>query len=103
MAHPETIRPGADLYALNPLIYFDYSDTEKLTSRERDELKIIRGTRRPNSPVPAFEMWTADFLAIRRLMDYDDYGYFTGLLIAYTLACRGEWYTWREKDYKCSK
>lgn len=48
----------------------------------------------------ASEMWTIDFLKMREFTKYDDYGYFTALLVMYTLYCRnGKWYEWREKDY----
>ncbi len=81
-------------------IAFDYSTTEKLTSRERECLKLICGTRKPSNPIQAYEIYTCDFLSVRKTVQYDDYGFFTAFLIAYTLACHNnEWYRWRENQY----
>lgn len=47
----------------------------------------------------ASEMWTIDFLSIRKLCQYDDTGFFTAVLIMTTLIVNGRWYDWREKEY----
>ena len=99
----ENINPSLVSEEYYPRIYFDYTNVDKLASREREELKIIRGTRKPTIPVPAYELWSADFLAVRKMTAYDDYGYFTALIVAYTLACTGEWYSWREAMYTSSR
>lgn len=45
------------------------------------------------------ELWTVDFLVGRKLVKYDDTGFFTALLVACTLLCHGKWYNWRERNY----
>ena len=48
----------------------------------------------------ASEMWTIDHLKIRELIRLDDDGFFTALIVMYTLMVNGKWYSWREKDYR---
>ncbi len=48
----------------------------------------------------ASEMWTIDYLKIRKLYKYDVTGLITAILVMYTLVVRGKWYKWREKDYE---
>ncbi len=48
----------------------------------------------------ASEMWTVGFFKTRQTFVYDDYGFFTAILIMATLLVNGTWYAWREKDYE---
>lgn len=47
----------------------------------------------------ASEMWTIDYFKMRHIISYDDTGYFTALLVMYTLRTKMRWYRWREADY----
>lgn len=47
----------------------------------------------------ASEMWTIDYLKLRNIAKYDQYGYFTSLMVMLTLIVNQKWYDWREKDY----
>lgn len=47
----------------------------------------------------ASEMWTIDFLKLRKRVKYDDTGFFTAVLVVYTMMVNQKWYTWRECDY----
>lgn len=47
----------------------------------------------------ASEMWTVDYLKLRQRVKYDDSGFFTAILVMYTLVVNQTWYTWRECDY----
>ena len=48
----------------------------------------------------ASEMWTIDHLKIRKHIKLDDDGFFTAIIVMYTLMVNGKWYSWREKDYQ---
>lgn len=50
----------------------------------------------------ASEMWTIDHFRIRKFTELDDTGFFTALIVMYTLMVHGRWYNWREQDYKLS-
>ena len=52
-----------------------------------------------NGGYRASEMWAIDFFKERKLVQYDDTGYFTALIVAYTLEINDRWYIWREYDY----
>ena len=46
------------------------------------------------------EVWTIDFLVQRKIVQYDETGFFTALLVMTTLLCHdGKWYSWRERQY----
>ena len=47
----------------------------------------------------ASEMWTIDYLKLRRRIQFDDSGFFTSILVMYTLMVNKTWYNWRERDY----
>ncbi len=67
------------------------------SKRDLKEMSIcdgqIRGLYR------ASEMWTIDWLKARKLIDYDETGFFTSLIVMRTLQVHRKWYQWREKDY----
>ena len=48
----------------------------------------------------ASEMWAIDFFHIRKFNELDDIGFFTALIVMYTLMVNKRWYDWREKDYE---
>ena len=48
----------------------------------------------------ASEMWTVDYLEIRKIAQYDDTGYFTSVLVMITIMLNGKWYDWREQQYE---
>ncbi len=47
----------------------------------------------------ASEMWSIDYFKARRLVKYDEIGFFTALIVMFTLQVHGRWYSWREADY----
>ncbi|MBR3132276.1 HD domain-containing protein [Candidatus Saccharibacteria bacterium] len=47
----------------------------------------------------ASELWTVDYLILRRFDLLDDTGFFTAILIMATLLVNGGWYEWRTKSY----
>lgn len=48
----------------------------------------------------ASEMWTIDYLKLRRRVRFDDSGFFTSILVMYTLMVNKTWYNWRKRDYR---
>ncbi len=67
------------------------------SKRDLEEMSICDGKVR--GLYRASEMWTIDWFKARKLIDYDETGFFTSLIIMRTLQVRGKWYNWREKDY----
>lgn len=47
----------------------------------------------------ASEMWTIDYLKIRKIVDLDTSFFFTAIVVMATLLVNKKWYDWREKDY----
>lgn len=47
----------------------------------------------------ASEMWTLDFFRMRETWQFDHSGFFTAIIVMYTLMVNGKWYSWREEDY----
>ena len=47
----------------------------------------------------ASEMWTIDFFELRQFCQYDRTGYFTALIIMYTIIVHRKWYAWRKSTY----
>ena len=74
---------------------------DNLTNRDIEEMRICELKIRRNTYL-ASEMWTVDYLKTRRLVRFDDYGFFTSLLVMHTLQAHGKWYSWREADYSKS-
>ena len=67
------------------------------SARDKEEMSIAD----EKGPfVKASEMWTIDIMKLREINQYDDTGFFTGLLVMYTLMVNGHWYSWREENYK---
>lgn len=72
-------------------------DNQLATSRDLAEMKLC--DYRIRNSCRASEMWTIDFLKARELNKYDDYGFFTAIIVMYTLVVKGEWYNWRKNEY----
>lgn len=47
----------------------------------------------------ASEMWTIDYFKERRIVQYDETGFLTAIVIMYTLQVHDYWYSWREQEY----
>ena len=67
---------------------------------ERDRKEMAMCDFSENGACRASEMWAIDYFKMRELIQYDDNGFFTALIVMYTLMVHGCWYTWREKDYQ---
>ncbi len=91
---------GRDNPPVIPPIFFTFSENCKATPHEKEILKIIRDNCIPTQSIPAYEIYTGDYFGVTKMYRYDDYGFFTDLLIAYTLATTGTWYPWREAKYE---
>ncbi len=73
-------------------------NSRKASSRDRAEMKKCDYSL--HGACFASEMWAIDYFEERRLIDYDDTGYITALIVMCTLLVNnGEWYSWREKSY----
>ena len=68
------------------------------SKRDHDEMDLCDYEAEGYSK--ASEMFTTDILHIRDLNQYDDTGFFTGVIVMQTLMVNGRWYNWREKDYE---
>lgn len=68
-----------------------------VSKRDREEMALCDLER--DKKYRASEMWTIDWFKMRKLIKYDDTGFFTALIIMRTLQVNGCWYFWREKDY----
>ena len=78
------------------------SDTDPcITEREQQELGLCDYQVSKVSSPACFtsEMWTMDYFQMRKLVQYDDTGFFTALIVMYTLQIHNYWYSWREADY----
>ena len=71
--------------------------SRKISGRDFAEMQLCDD--KINGCYRASEMWTIDYFKMRELEQYDDTGYFTALIVAYTLEVNGRWYIWREQDY----
>ena len=67
------------------------------SERDREEMELCDFSE--DGYKKASEMFTVDILHIRQINEYDDTGFFTALIVMYTLMVNGHWYKWREKDY----
>ena len=88
------------MLALDHLGLYPYAfPGEKSISKISDE-EFSFCTKRTDGSVLLSDVWTIDFLHGRKLNQYDDYSFFTAILIMTTLLVKGEWYDWRYKQYK---
>ena len=83
-----------DLHGSEPRMRLD----EPVAS-ERDKKEMAACDDKRHGSCRASEMWTVDYLRERSITQYDEYGFFTALLIMATLLVHKKWYDWREKDY----
>lgn len=67
------------------------------SERDREEMKMCDEPY--EHAYKASEMWAIDFFQLRDIVDDDIYFFFTALIVMFTLAINGKWYTWREKLY----
>ncbi len=93
----------ANLY-LDSIGDFPYRtiDDDELSDRDVQEINIIfneYGIADLSYHYKGSEMWAIDYFKSRNIIDYDDTGFFTSLLVMYTLMVNGGWYDWREGDY----
>ena len=72
--------------------------TDDLTNRDIAEMRLC-DTEIAYHAYLASEMWTIDYFKARRLVKYDEIGFFTALIVMFTLQIHGRWYYWREADY----
>lgn len=88
----------------NELGLFPYRTIQEdnLSERDREEIAIINDGYdvNPAKRFLASEMWSVDYFVSRKIIQYDDTGFFTAIIVMYTLMVTGRWYNWREKDYK---
>ena len=84
-----------DKVGRHPLMH---PNSRKISGRDFSEMQICDDT--VNGCYRASEMWAIDYFKMRELEQYDDTGYFTALIVAYTLIVNGRWYIWRENDYR---
>ncbi|MBR2837089.1 hypothetical protein IKE79_01890 [Candidatus Saccharibacteria bacterium] len=68
------------------------------TNRSKEEMHLCEFTQGGYCRIS--EMWTTDFFRIRKIVNLDDSGFFTALLVMCTLLVHGHWYNWREADYR---
>jgi 5'-deoxynucleotidase YfbR-like HD superfamily hydrolase len=85
-----------DLIQRSPMMHINNKDASE---RDKTEMNIcdhcsVKGYRK------ASEMWTIDHFRLRKLNRFDDTGFFTAILVMYTLLINGRWYHWRELDYE---
>ena len=66
---------------------------------ERDRREMALCDWREDGFCRASEMWTLDFFRMRKTCQFDHSGFFTAIIVMYTLIVNGKWYSWRERDY----
>lgn len=67
----------------------------------RDRLEMELCDYRLGRACYASEMWAIDYFHARHLIQYDDKGYYTALIVMCTLLVNGgEWYSWRKAEYE---
>ena len=87
-------------------LYYDYVGIQLLmspynmTASKRDKIEMKLCDYAKGQMYYASEMWAIDYFKARRLVQYDETGYFTALMVMCTLLINdGKWYSWRECDY----
>lgn len=75
-----------------------HPNSRKISGRDLSEMQMC--DEKVNGGYRASEMWAIDYFRMRELLQYDDTGYYTALIVAYTLEVNGRWYIWREQDYR---
>jgi hypothetical protein len=83
-----------DSIGLYPSIAPNDPRLAKISHQEKEFCEVLQ-----DGTILLSELWTADFLYGRNIVQYDDTGFFLAVLILATLCTRGEWYDWREIQY----
>lgn len=82
-------------------------NTKGITRRDIDEMKIIcrnNPSAKTKTRFLVSEMWAVDYFKSRKIINYDETGYFTSLIVMATLMMNGgKWYLWREQWYDFNK
>ena len=73
-------------------------NSRRISGRDLSEMQMCDD--KVNGGYRASEMWAIDYFRMRALEQYDDTGYFTALIVAYTLEVNDRWYIWRQQDYR---
>ena len=82
--------------------YAPYRQASEIGVTERDLQEIDLCDYQISDITDAYyasEMWTMDYLKIRSLVQYDETGFFTAIVVMLTLIVRQSWYLWREREY----
>ena len=87
-----------DFYKESPMRRIN---ARNLSKRDRDEMArcdtIVH--KFPFKYCLASEMWTNDWFEARKLVDYDESGFMTALIVMRTLQVHEKWYSWRQESY----
>ena len=74
-----------------------FEDEKSISKISKEEIALCH--KLPNNGILLSELWTADFLYGRKIVNYDDGGFYTAILVMATLLVHNEWYKWRIKQY----
>lgn len=88
-----------DKLAYDHLCHYPHVYTDEKSISKIDQKEIDMCQKRPNGSILLSELWTVDFLYGRKIVNYDDGGFYTAILVMATLLVHNEWYEWREKQY----
>jgi hypothetical protein len=87
-----------DFYEESPMRRIN---ARNLSKRDHDEMArcdtIVH--KFPFKYCLASEMWTNDWFEARKLVDYDESGFMTALIVMRTLQVHEKWYSWRQESY----
>ncbi|MBQ3432760.1 HD domain-containing protein [Candidatus Saccharibacteria bacterium] len=83
-----------DKIGLCPKVYPGEPTIAKISPFE-----IAMCTKQPDGSMLLSELWTLDYLYGRKLIQFDDTGFFTAIIVMATLIVHEDWYTWRENHY----
>lgn len=89
-----------DLLQHSPCMRYNNKDKSERDMVEMNICDYVDNPAYRNGYRKASEMWTIDHLRLRKLNRFDDTGFFTAILVMYTLLINGRWYHWRELDYE---
>ena len=84
-----------DSIGMSPVIHENDSTLSKRDIQEMEPCDYCR-----NGYYKGSEMWAVDYFHIRKFAELDHDGFFTAIIVMYTLIVNGRWYSWREKDYE---
>lgn len=84
-----------DRIGLYPYVYPNEPTVSKI-----DPSELAMCSKLANGGIKLSELWTVDYLFGRNIAQFDESGFFTAIIVMATLIVHGEWYDWREKQYK---